>query len=280
MKNKIYVNESQKTIDGFGNEWEKFDQSILDKNELDEISKRYFDIFPLEKLSKEKIGFDLGCGSGRFSIFIADKVKLLHCIDPSDSINVAKKKLKHFNNCVFHKKKVEDLDLDDHSMDFGFSLGVLHHTLDPQRGISICGKMLKKDAPFLIYLYYAFDNKPMWFRLIWNLSNFFRLIISRLPNKIKNFVTEFIAFFIYFPLARISKLLEKFFKLNVENLPLSAYRNLSYYTMRTDSLDRFGTRIEKRFTKKQIEAMLIKAGFYDISFSDKIPYWCAICYKN
>ena len=191
-----------------------------------------------------------------------------------------KKKLKHFNNCVFHKKKVEDLDLDDHSMDFGFSLGVLHHTLDPQRGISICGKMLKKDAPFLIYLYYAFDNKPMWFRLIWNLSNFFRLIISRLPNKIKNFVTELIAFFIYFPLARISKLLEKFFKLNVENLPLSAYRNLSYYTMRTDSLDRFGTRIEKRFTKKQIEAMLIKAGFYDISFSDKIPYWCAICYKN
>ena len=40
-------------------------------------------------------------------------------------------------------------------------------------------------------------------------------------------------------------------KLNVFNFPLSDYKNKSFYTMRTDALDRFGTKLEKRFSKKE-----------------------------
>ena len=42
-------------------------------------------------LNKNSVGFDLGCGSGRFALHIADKVKNLHCIEPSAAIDVAKK---------------------------------------------------------------------------------------------------------------------------------------------------------------------------------------------
>ncbi len=42
----------------------------------------------------------------------------------------------------------------------------------------------------------------------------------------------------------------------VDSVPLSAYRNRSVYTMRTDAYDRFAIRLEKRFTKEQIGAML------------------------
>ena len=48
--------------------------------------------------------------------------------------------------------------------------------------------------------------------------------------------------------------------MNVGNIPLSAYRTKSFYTMRTDSLDRFGTRLEHRFTKEKIEAMMRSMG--------------------
>jgi hypothetical protein len=34
------------TVDGFGDEWERFDQSLLDKNEHLELFNRYFSIFP------------------------------------------------------------------------------------------------------------------------------------------------------------------------------------------------------------------------------------------
>ena len=51
--------------------------------------------------------------------------------------------------------------------------------------------------------------------------------------------------------------------------------------MRTDALDRFGTRIEKRFSKKQIIKILKNSNFENINFSDDAPYyWCCVGYKK
>ena len=58
-------------------------------------------------------------------------------------------------------------------------------------------------------------------------------------------------------------------------MPLSYYRNLGFYTMRTDALDRFGTRLEQRFSRKAIRAMMESAGLMNIRFSDAEPYWVA-----
>ena len=63
--------------------------------------------------------------------------------------------------------------------------------------------------------------------------------------------------------------------LDVAGIPLSAYRHGSFYTMRTDALDRFGTQLEQRFTRAQIEAMMLSAGLENIRFSDKEPFWVA-----
>ena len=46
--------------------------------------------------------------------------------------------------------------------------------------------------------------------------------------------------------------------------------------MRTDALDRFGTRLEQRFTKEEIHQMMLDAGLENIKFSDNIPFWCAV----
>ena len=50
--------------------------------------------------------------------------------------------------------------------------------------------------------------------------------------------------------------------------------------MRTDALDRFGTRLEQRFSKIEIELMLTEAGFTNICFSDHMPFWCAVGTKG
>ena len=62
----------------------------------------------------------------------------------------------------------------------------------------------------------------------------------------------------------------------MSNIPLSTYRHLSFYSMRTDALDRFGTRLEQRFTKEQVQKMMETAGLEDIIFSHEEPYWCAV----
>ena len=49
--------------------------------------------------------------------------------------------------------------------------------------------------------------------------------------------------------------------------------------MRNDSLDRFGTKYEKRYSKKEIIKLFKKSGFKKIKISTNRPYWCAIGYN-
>lgn len=88
-----------------------------------------------------------------------------------------------------------------------------------------------------------------------------------------------IAVVIYWPLARLSGVAEGL-RRNVSRWPLSAYRHKSLYVMRTDALDRFGTRVEQRFTRAEISKMLTDAGLADIRFRDTEPFWCAIGTKS
>ena len=171
------------------------------------------------------------------------------------------------------------MPINDNSMDFGYSLGVLHHIEDTDKGIVECVRKLKKNAPFLIYLYYAFDNKPFYYKLIWKITNPFRELISRLPFPIKVFVTKVIALIVYLPLSRIAKIFDKF-GINVNNFPLNHYKDKSFYIMQTDSLDRFGTILEKRFSKDHITKILKNAGISRIKFNEFAPYWCAIGLKD
>ena len=127
----------------------------------------------------------------------------------------------------------------------------------------------------LIYIYYALDSKPQWYRAVWRASDVMRSGISRMPFRLKSILTEAIAAFVYWPLARAALLLEKAGR-DVTDWPLSAYRRLSFYNMRTDALDRFGTRLEHRMSRAEILAMMQQAGLRDISFSDAAPYWCAV----
>ena len=59
-------------------------------------------------------------------------------------------------------------------------------------------------------------------------------------------------------------------------MPLGYYADRSLYTMRTDAYDRFSTRLEQRFTRAQIERMMLDAGLTGLRFSDSEPYWCAV----
>ena len=272
-------NFDKKTINDFGREWERFNQST-NKNEINKIYHNYFDIFPFDKINKESIGFDAGCGSGRWAEFFVNKVKNIHCIEPSkDALKVAKNRLGKYKNVSYFNNTIDDhFTLNSTIYDFGFSLGVLHHIPNIELSLNKINNKLKKGSPFLIYLYYNFENRNFIFKSIWFISNFLRLIISNLPNKIKFIICDIIALIVYLPLSKINKIIKKF-KLNIE-LPLYYYHDKSFYTMRTDSLDRFGTRLEKRFSKKQIISLLKKTGFKNIDFSQGKPFWVIICYKN
>ncbi|MDB5470613.1 MAG: 2-polyprenyl-3-methyl-5-hydroxy-6-metoxy,4-benzoquinol methylase [Caulobacter sp.] len=272
-------NIDPEVVSDFGAEWARFDQAGMGEAETQALFDRYFAVFPWERLPKNPVGFDLGCGSGRWARLAVQRVGTLHCIDPAEAaLAVAREKLKDQPGAVFHHAGVGAIPLADGSMDFGYSLGVLHHVPDTAAGIKSCVAKLKPGAPMLLYLYYALDGKPWLFRAIWQASDLVRKVVSALPRPLKFAVCQLIAATVYWPLARLAGLLEKA-GASVDNLPLSDYRHMSFYSMRTDALDRFGTRLEQRFTRVQIDAMMRAAGLGDIRFLEGPPFWCAVGFK-
>ncbi|MDQ3280749.1 MAG: class I SAM-dependent methyltransferase [Acidobacteriota bacterium] len=273
-------NVDETVVSGFGDEWSRFDQGAVPETELRELFDAYFDIFPWQSLPKDAVGMDVGCGSGRWARLVAPRVGKLICVDASkEAAAVAQRNLADQPNCEVIVASVGDLPVEDHSLDFAYSLGVLHHIPDTAAGIRSCAAKLKPGAPLLVYLYYAFDNRPLWFRMLWLMSNPIRLFVSRMPHALRYLVSQMLATVVYWPLARFARLCEKL-GMNVELMPLSYYRRRSFYVMRTDVLDRFGTRLEKRFTRDQIATMMHEAGIENIRFNDAPPFWCAVGTKR
>jgi ubiquinone/menaquinone biosynthesis C-methylase UbiE len=269
------ANIDPRTVEGFGEEWSAFDQEALDPAEQRRLFEQYFSPFPFGELPPGAEGFDLGCGTGRWAMLAAPRVGHLHCIDPAEkALRVARRRLAALANVSFHQAGADDIPLADGSQDFGYALGVLHHIPDTARAMGDAVRKLKPGAPFLVYLYYSFDNRPGWFRALWKSSDLGRRLISRMPFPLRKLTTGGIAALVYWPLSRSASLLERL-GANVSSFPLSAYRYRSFYSLRTDALDRFGTRLEQRFSRDQIGRMMEQAGLTGIRFREEEPYWVA-----
>lgn len=273
-------NIDEKTVAGFGDEWARFDQSGTTSEELETIFEQYFGIFPWKTLPDDAIGADFGCGSGRWARLVAPRVGHLLLVDASRAaLDVARKNLGAQSNVSFHEAPLDRAPIDDGTLDFAYSLGVLHHIPDTQAAMTACAMKLKSGAPFLVYLYYRFDNRPAWYQRVWQASELARGVVSKLPPTLKHLVTDAVAASVYLPLAKLSRYAEQL-GANVERIPLSYYRDRSFYVMRNDALDRFGTRLEQRFTRAEIDTMMQSAGLTDVRFSGAAPFWVAVGTKR
>ena len=91
MNRAQFKNLDAETLEGFGDEWERFDQSELPVYERERIFNSCFSVFPCNALPSYAEGFDLG--SGRVAKEVAPRVAKLHCIDSSSALAVAKRNL-------------------------------------------------------------------------------------------------------------------------------------------------------------------------------------------
>ncbi|MFZ2080501.1 MAG: class I SAM-dependent methyltransferase, partial [Xanthobacteraceae bacterium] len=182
---------------GFGREWSSFrqDEDHLSQQQRQAIFDDYFRIFPWRLLPPGGgVGLDVGCGSGRWSMLMAPRVEHLHLLDPSPAaLAVTKQNLHSAKNVSYHCHSVANIPVPSRSLDFAFSLGVLHHVPDTQAAIAAIADKLKPNAPFLIYLYYALDNRPIWYRLLWRIADLVRFVVSRLPHPLRLAISQTIA---------------------------------------------------------------------------------------
>ncbi len=275
MKKKFH-----NTVKNFGEEWERFENLNEDKIKLKKIFNAYFRLLPKKFINKKNICIDIGSGSGRWAGFLHQKMKKIYLLEPSvKALTVSKKRFKNSKKAIFINQEIKNLDVRDNYFDFAYSLGVLHHINYPKEAFKIVYKKLKKNSPFLVYLYHDFEENSSLYKILWKISDILRSFISKRSFLVKSLICEMIALVIYYPLAKISLILKKL-SISTKNFPLNYYYDKSFYVMRNDALDRFGTKYEKRYSRKDISALFKNAGFKNIKISNKSPYWCAIGFKK
>jgi ubiquinone/menaquinone biosynthesis C-methylase UbiE len=266
-------------VDAFGEEWSKFNS--FSEKDIKDISFEYFDIVNDEMVNRNTYLLDVGCGSGRFSKYMSSRAGFVEAIDPSSAIFAADKLLDNIPNVRITQASTDNIPFDDNTFDFVMSIGVLHHIPDTQKAMNDCVKKVKSGGYFFTYLYYSLDNRGIIFKFLFFLVNLLRLGVSKLPNVLKKIVCDIIALVIYMPIVLFGRLIAFLgLKKLANDLPLSAYHNLSFFVIRNDALDRFGTKLEQRFSRAEIKTMMEKAGLTDVTFSEKMYYWRAVGKKK
>lgn len=268
-------NIDKKVVDEFGDEWIKFyehDDDLVKKG-----GEEYFDILNRKMVNKNTYALDIGCGTGRWTKYLTAKAGFIEAVDPSQAIFAADKLLGKIKNVRLSQASIETLPFADETFDFVMSIGVLHHIPDTRKAMYDCVKKVKKGGYFFVYLYYNLEKRGPYYTALFKISDLIRRIVSRLPGKMKHFVCDLLAIFFYMPFVwtgRFFKFLG--FDSLAKRMPLRGYQNRSFFMVRNDALDRFGTRLEQRFSAEEIIEMMQSAGLTDIVISPGIPLYHAV----
>ena len=256
----------------FGEEWKKYNE-ILPEHK-DEFNL-YFDLIDLQMLESKRIG-DLGCGIGRWSYFLKDMVKEMVLIDFSESIFEARKNLSGSDNVIFIMADVLDLPFQDDAFDFIYCLGVLHHI--PEPALQSVRKLSRLAPEFLVYLYYALDERGVLYKCIFYLVDLIRKLVSNITSPfIRSILTELLMWLLYMPAIFAGKILSML-GAKAHKVPFySIYGHMNLGRIRQDVYDRFFTRIEQRVSKKEI--LKLSDTFSEIIVSNGLPYWHFLCRK-
>jgi SAM-dependent methyltransferase len=224
--------EVQKTVDGFGYEWQTFNHQI--QTTYMSTKENFLDfIFPTtESIFRGKTVLDAGCGMGRFLKIGAD----LGCqeiigVDLSNSVEAAYQNSRHLPNA--HVVQADIMQLPFRSeFDYIFSIGVLQFLSNPESGFHALVNRLKPGGRISIWVY-SKENNEWVIRFINPLRE---KITSRIPHKTLYRLSCFLGF-VYYLLLRLTykpanewKLLQK---IGIR-LP---YNDYFYYNLRLSSTD-------------------------------------------
>lgn len=244
-----------------------------------QLFKDHFSIFPWSSLPAEPSGFELGCGSGMWAALVAQRCAKLWAIESDEAQAAqAQQHLQVLGNVQVHSGTLDDSQLEHGSMDFGYALSAIQDATEPAVLLRECVQRLKPGAPFLFYVCYALDNRPAWYRALWQASEMGRRVISRSSPKTRSNLSTVLALGAYLPLARAALCMERL-GMPVDGLPLATYRAARFETMKLGAEERFAAPSQARFSTEQLRILMAEAGLQRVQVSSAPPFWTALGYR-
>ncbi len=138
-----------RTLDSYSYQWRKFKQMFPQWEQvfLDSIKPISREFFP------GSVGLDGGCGFGRSIYYAARYGAEMIGLDLSEAIEAARENTSAFEHVHLVQGDIFHPPVRPESLDFVYSIGVLHHLPDPKAGFLSLTRLLKPGAPMFIWVY-------------------------------------------------------------------------------------------------------------------------------
>jgi SAM-dependent methyltransferase len=227
----------------------------------------YFERFTADQLKGARV-LDAGCGTGRHTFHMARSsgAREVVAMDFSQAIEVAARNNRDNPNTHFIQADIYHPPLPPASFDVVYSLGVLHHLPDPEKGFRKLLPLVRAGGFLNIYLYWNLEGEPAWRRAALSAVTQVRRVTTRLPHPLLQKLSWLIAAGFQVAFVLPSRALERFSATRAlaDRVPLGHYRKYSFRVLYTDQFDRFSAPIENRYSRAEVAAWLERAGLEDV----------------
>lgn len=234
------------TIKKFGYEWTTFHDYNVDNffRWLPEnIGKDFF---------KGKRGLDAGCGAGRHLKTALDLGAEMVGVDISHAVDAAYKHNHPNDNMMIVQCDIYHIPIPINTFDFIYSLGVLMHLPDPEKGFNQLIDLLKPEGCLFVWVYQRTLRKVI--------LEYFRVITKKLPNSLLHALATTCSILDYYILIGLYKFLKKFLPLDtVTPSHIKEYAKHTYRTCQTDWFDRLSAPISNFYNKEELHAWIDKS---------------------
>ncbi len=129
---------------------------------------------------KGKLGLDAGCGFGRHLVHAAAYGAEIIGMDLSEAVEAARDNARHLPNTHFVQGDIFRPPFRERSLDFVYSIGVLHVMQRPQEALRSLARLLKPGAPIFIWLNARGRGRQI------ALLNTLRRVTTRMPYPLLN----------------------------------------------------------------------------------------------
>jgi len=259
FKNEVISKENRvskkkkMTIDRFSYEWIKF--SDYNCNNF----KAFIAPLPAD-FFKGKLGLDIGCGAGRHARQASKKGAEIVAVDLSQAVDVAQHS--NIDNELVHivQADIYDLPFSPGIFNFIFSLGVIHHLPEPEKGYRDLLPFLSKGGSLFIWVY-AYSPRKVALEIL-------RSIAQRLSNEnIRRmaYLCNLVDYGIFINLYKLIKKIPFLGKLANGYAPLriKEYATYGFRVGYTDWFDRLSAPITNYYKEKEMLNWLERSGLYN-----------------
>jgi SAM-dependent methyltransferase/uncharacterized protein YbaR (Trm112 family) len=261
VDNEIVEQLQKANQSNYGFQWKTFAHNY---EQWEFLYKRNY-VHEEDEFFDNKLGLDAGCGMGRYTIVPAEKGAEMIGVDLSNAVEAAYQKSKHMPNAHFIQGDVFKLPFEKGIFDFAQSIGVIHHTPDPEAALISIKKHVAPMKKIFLMVYKSFEDDNKFKHHLLKVSTQIRRVTSRMPAPLLYWLLYLmipvVLIGFYFP----SWVLWQFPKGKKISLMIpynyEQYSDRRLRDMHMNLFDRFGNPVERRYNRQDMNDWMIRAGF-------------------